>query len=103
MTMNSLTINTKYFFMPTIKEIIVASLLPAIKEVGKLEMKEVLSGIKEHNESEIYKNTLQGLHSNFSLLRKAAIETRTIVDDGIIELVLEAVRESAEADDITLL
>ena len=89
--------------MSTIKEIIVASLLPAIKEVGKLEMKEVLSGIKEHNESEIYKNTLRGLHANFSLLRKAAIETKTIVDDGIIELVLEAVRESAEADNIPLL
>jgi hypothetical protein len=89
--------------MPTIREIIVASLLPAIKEVGKLEMKEVLSGIKEHNEPEIYGNTLRGLHSNFSLLRKAAIETRTVVDDGIIELVLEAVRESAEADDINLL
>jgi hypothetical protein len=100
--MNSLTINTKYFFMPNIKEIIVASVLPAIKEVGKMEMKEVLSGIKEHNESEIYKNTLCGLHSNFSLLRKAAIETRTIVDDGIVELVLEAVRECAEADNIIL-
>jgi hypothetical protein len=100
MMLHSLTINTKYFFMPNIKEIIVASVLPAIKEVGKLEMKEVLSGIKEHNEPEVYKNILRDLHVNFSLMRRVAITTRTIVDDGIIELVLEAVRETAEVDNI---
>jgi len=89
--------------MPNIKEIIVASVLPAIKEVGKLEMKEVLSGIKEHNESEVYRNILRDLHVNFTLMRRVAVTTRTIVDDGIIELVLEAVRETAAADNIKLL
>ena len=51
--------------MPKIKEVIVAAVLPAIKAVGKIEMESVLSGIKEHNTSEIYKNTLKGLHSDF--------------------------------------
>src|SRR5215471_12422726 len=100
MMLNTITLNTKYFLMPNIKEIIVASVLPAIKEVGKLEMKEVLSGIKEHNDSEIYKNTIKSIHSNFSLLRTAAIKTKTVVDDGIVELVLAAVSECAEADQI---
>jgi hypothetical protein len=86
--------------MPHIKEIIVASLLPAIKEVGKIEMKEVHLGIKEHNEPGVYRNTILSLYSNFSLLKTAAITTRTVVDDGIIELILEAVRECAEADSI---
>jgi len=88
--------------MSKIKEIIVASFLPAIKAVGKVEMKNVLSGIKEHNTAEIYQNTLQGLHSDFSLLKEAALKTKTQVDDGIVDLVLEAVKENADADGIVL-
>lgn len=88
--------------MPKIKEVIVAAVLPAIKAVGKAEMKHVFSGIKKNNTPETYKNALQGLHSNFSLLRDVSVKTKTKVDDGIIDLVLEAVKESAEADGITL-
>jgi len=88
--------------MPKIKEIIVEAVLPAIKAVGKVEMEGVLSGIKEHNTPEIYKNTLQGLHSDFSLLKEVAIKTKTRVDDGIVDLILEAVQESADADGIAL-
>jgi hypothetical protein len=88
--------------MAKIKEVIVATLLPAIKEVGKIEIKHVLAGIKEHNEIEVYKNTLFSLHANFTLLREAAVKTKTKIDDGIIDLLLEAVHESAEADKITL-
>ena len=88
--------------MSKINEIIVAAILPAIKAVGKIEMENVLSGIKEHNTPEIYQNTLQGLHSNFYLLKEASLKTRSRVDDGIIDLVLEAVKESADADGIVL-
>jgi hypothetical protein len=100
--LNSLSINAKYFFIPSIKEIIAASVLPLFKEVGKLEMKEVFRGIKEHNDLEIYKNTLCNVYLSFSLLRKTAITTSTIIDDGIIELVLESIRECAEDDRINL-
>jgi len=88
--------------MSKINELIVAAVLPAIKEVGKLEMENVLSGIKEHNTPEIYKDTLQGLHSNFSLLKEAATKTNSKLDDGIIDLVLEAVEANATADGIVL-
>jgi len=89
--------------MPKIKEVIVAAVLPAIKAVGKIEMEGVLSGIKEHNTPEIYKNTLQGLHSDFSLLKEAALKTKSKIDDGIVDLLLEAVKETADADGIILL
>ena len=72
--------------MSKINEIIVASILPAIKAVGKIEMENVLSGIKEHNTAEIYKNMLQGLHSNFSLLKEASLKTSSRLDDGIVDL-----------------
>jgi len=88
--------------MPKIKEIIVDAVLPTIKAVGKIQMKNVLSGIKEHNTSEIYRNTLQGVFSNFSLLKEAASRSKTKIDDGIVDLVLEAVQESANNDGIIL-
>ena len=88
--------------MSKINEIIVASVLPAIKAVGKLEMENVLLGIKEHNTADIYQSTLRGLHSDFSLLKEVAIKTRTRIDDGLVDLVLEAVKDSAEADGIVL-
>lgn len=88
--------------MSKIKEIIVEAMLPAIKAVGKAEMEAVLSGIKQHNTTEIYRTTLQGLHSNFSLLKQAAYKTKTKIDDGIIDLVLEAVKESADSGGIVL-
>ena len=86
--------------MSKIKEVIVATILPAIKEVGKVEIKHVLAGIKEHNQMDVYKNTLFGLHANFSLLREVAVKSKTKIDDGIIDLLLEAVQESADADNI---
>lgn len=88
--------------MSKIKEAIVEAIMPVIKTAGKLEMENVLSGIKEHNDKETYKNVLQGIHSNFSLLKEAAFKTKTKIDDGIIDLVLEAVNEQAEMDKIVL-
>jgi hypothetical protein len=88
--------------MPKVKEIIVEAILPAIKAVGKLEMENVLSGFKEHNTPEVYHNTLQGLHSDFSLLKEASLKTRSRIDDGIVDLVLEAVKESADVAGIVL-
>jgi hypothetical protein len=81
---------------------IIETVLPTIKAVGKIEMEDVLSGIKEHNTVEVYKNTLQGLHANFSLLKEAAIKTKSKLDDGIIDLVLEAVKETADEEGIIL-
>lgn len=88
--------------MSKIKELIVAGVLPVIKEVGKIEMKQVLEGIRKHNDPSIYKNTLVSLHANFLLLRQAAIQSKTNVDDGIIDLILEAVTENAEANELVL-
>lgn len=88
--------------MSKIKEAIVEAIMPVIKTAGRIEMENVLSSIKEHNNSEAYKNILQGIHSNFSLLKEAALKTKTKIDEGIIDLVLEAVNEKAETDNIIL-
>ncbi|HEU5167725.1 MAG TPA: hypothetical protein VFU29_19400 [Chitinophagaceae bacterium] len=88
--------------MSKIKETIVEAILPTIKLVGKIQMTNVLSGIKEHNTPEIYKNTLLGIYANFSLLKEATSRSETKIDDGIVDLVLEAVFEKATADGIVL-
>jgi len=88
--------------MSKIQELIVGAVLPAIKTIGKVEMEHVLSGIKQSHSPEIYRNTLQGLHSDFSLLKAAALKTSSSIDDGIVDLVLEAVQQSAQADGIVL-
>lgn len=88
--------------MSKIKEAIVEAILPVIKTAGKIEMENVLSNIKEHNDNKIYKDLLQGIHSNFSLLKEAALKTKTKIDEGIIDLVLEAVSDKAETDNIPL-
>ena len=88
--------------MSKIKEVIVAAVLPAIKAVGKMEMEHVLENIKKNNSQEIYHATLQGLYSNFTLLKDAALKTKTKIDDGIVDLVLEAVEETASDDQIIL-
>jgi hypothetical protein len=88
--------------MSKIKEIIVATVIPMVKEVGKLEMKDVLAQIKAHNTQQLYHNTLQGLYSNFSLLKEVTVKTKTKIDDGIIDLVLEAVTETAATEGVVL-
>jgi hypothetical protein len=94
--------NYKNKFMSKLKTMIVEAVLPVIKAVGKAEMEMVLSGIKEHNTEKLYQNTLQGLYSNFSLLKEAAVKTNSKIDDGIVDLVLEAVKDSADADGLVL-
>lgn len=88
--------------MSGIKETLVAVLIPAIKAIGKLQLSEVLSKIQTNNSREVYENTLQSIHSSFSLLREVAVKSKTKIDDGIIDMVLETVEEAAEEDGVTL-
>ena len=90
------------FFMSKIHEMIAVAVLPIIKGVGKLEMQNVILCSKENNPPGIYENILQGLHSNFCLLKEAAVKTKSNFDDGIVDLILEAVKESADQDGIIL-
>lgn len=96
-------ISNKTSIMAKVKTMLVEAVLPAIKAVGKTEMEMVLTGIKQHHTPEVYQNTLRGLYSNFSILKVASLNTKTRIDDGLIDLVLEAVTESAGADGIVLL
>lgn len=88
--------------MSRVKELLVEVMLRAIKVAGKAEMQAALLSIKGNNNAEIYQNTLQGLYSSFLLLKQAANKTKSKVDDGIIDLVLEAVKENARSGGIVL-
>ena len=88
--------------MSKIKDIMVEAVLSLIKAVGKDEMEDVLSGIKKNGTPENYKTMLQGLYSELSLLKLAALKTKAKLGDGVIDFVLEAVRDNAHSDGIVL-
>jgi hypothetical protein len=92
----------KIKLMTKVHEILVSAILPAIKSVSKLEMETMLSGIKQRNGMEVYVNTLCEIYSGFSLLKETSIKTRTRINDGIVDLVLEVVKESAINNKISL-
>ena len=89
--------------MPKVSSLVLEILVPAFKSVGKAEMKIILSTVKEHNSPVAYESVLKGIHVNFGILREVAARTKTKFDDGIIDLVLEAVKESAESSEINIL
>jgi len=83
-------------------ELLVNMVSPMLKAAGKFYLKGVIQNIQDHNTKEVYMNTLKSINSSFSLLDEVAKKSKTKVDDDLIEAVLEAVRESAAEDGVTL-
>lgn len=81
--------------MSKIKEILVAAVLPAFKEMGRLEMEAVLTHMTTYQTPEVYRDTLRTLYASFSLLKEASVKSKTKIDDGIIDIVLGAVEDTA--------
>lgn len=88
--------------MSKLQELLVSIVLPAFKEVAKTQFKDVLSKIQEHNTPEVYQNTLKSLNSSFLLLNDVAVKSKTKIDDAVIDVVLDAVQESAAEDSVDL-
>lgn len=84
------------------KEILVSAALPMVKAVGKAELSELLETIQKNNTPEMYGNTLTAVYSSFSLLHEVAVKTKTKIDDGLIDFVLETVVEKAQEAGINL-
>ena len=70
---------------------------------GKIELMAILDSIKEYNGGEYYKQTLQGIFNDFGVLLRATERTNTTIDNGIVKLVLEVVKEKAASDGVFLL
>jgi hypothetical protein len=85
-----------------VHEILLSAILPAIKSVSQLEIEMALSEVKERKGMEAYVNTVYGIYSGFAFLKETTIRTKTRVNDGILDLVLEAVMKSAMANNISL-
>lgn len=84
------------------QEIIVAAILPAVEAVGKAQLLEILKKIKTNNTPEVYSHTLKSVYSAFSLMKDLTTKTKTKLDDGVVNMVLEAVEEAAEDGNIEL-
>jgi hypothetical protein len=84
------------------KEILVGTLMPVIKSLGQAQISELLAKIKEHNTEELYINTLKSLYSSFSLLNEVAIKTKSKIDDGIVDMILDTVKDAADQEGVVL-
>lgn len=93
---------SKLLFMSKIKDIMGEAVLSLIKTIGKEEMEDVFSCMKKNATQENYKTTLQGLYSELSLLKEAALKTKAKIGDGIIDFVLETIKQNADSDGIVL-
>lgn len=85
-----------------LKELIVSAVLPAFKEIGKAQVEDLLQQLHDHNPAELYEESVKGLNSSFKLLKQVAVKTKTHIDDGIVDLVLEAVQNSAAQNGVML-
>lgn len=84
------------------KEILAAIGLASVTAVGKMKFIELFTKIKEHNTPLVFANALKSTHSNFSLLKELAAKTKTSIDDGLVQMVLDAVAEVAKSEGIGL-
>lgn len=85
-----------------LKELLLAGIMPVLKSVGKAEILDVLAKVQSNNTPQMYEQTLKAIHSSFSLLKEVTVKTKTKIDDGIVDLILEAVEEAASDAGIDL-
>jgi len=89
--------------MPETKEVNPEVPISPGAAAGKIELETILDSIKEYNGGEYYKQTLQGIFNDFGVLLRATERTNTTIDNGIVNLVLEVVKEKAKSDGVFLL
>lgn len=81
---------------------IVSIFLGAFKEAGKLSVIGLLANIKEHNDEQTYLDTLRGGNAFFNQMAKLAAKSKSKVDDSVIEIFHQPIKDAAEADGIEL-
>ncbi len=84
------------------KEILASIGLAAVTSIGKTQLIEMFTKIKANNNEELFANALKSTASTFSMLAELASKSKTKVDDAIVVMVLDAVREVAADNNIEL-
>jgi hypothetical protein len=84
------------------QEIMVSAMLGTVQQVGKAYLVDTLNKIKQNNTPEVFQNTLKSVNGSFKLLKEITVKTKTKIDDGFINMVLDAVTEVAEENEIPL-
>lgn len=85
-----------------LKEILVAAILPAVDAVISSKISDVLDKVKEHNTAEVYEQGVRGIHAGFKLLATVTNQTKTKIDDNIVETILATVADHATANGVIL-
>lgn len=84
------------------KEVLISGLMPVFKAAAKEQLKEGLKKLKEKHKPEVYAPALQGIYSGFKLLHEVALQTKTKIDDGVVDAISEAISEFCSDEGIVL-
>lgn len=85
----------------TIKEFLLSALIPTLEAMGEPYLEQLLEKLN-YADADEFTTDIQGSYSLFSRLDALAKTTKTPVDDGITETVLEAIVAVAKAHNIEL-
>lgn len=85
----------------TIKEFLLNTLLPTLESLGESKLEELLDQLSE-KEGENFALDVIGTYNLFTRLSILAKKTKSKIDDGIIDTVIEALEATAEKHDIDL-
>lgn len=84
------------------KELLASIGLAAVTSIGRAQLIEMFSKIKENNNAELFENALISTYSTFSMLAELAAKSKTKIDDSIVAMVLQAVSEVASDNGVEL-
>jgi len=83
-------------------EILAGAFLPVIGSVGQAHLVDILAQVKEKNE-EGYKSILQGVYPPLKRILVPVVKgTKTKFDDTLVDAIVGAIEESAEANGVAL-
>lgn len=84
------------------KEILANLIFPVIKQIGIIELKGILAKIQAEEPPAKFVDILKSLNSTWRVIQTYAVQTKTKIDDGFVDTILQAVTETANENGIQL-
>lgn len=84
-----------------LSELLLAALAPVLQSVATAKLGELFTKLHEHDE-EGHSATLRSMYIGVGQLQRLTDESKTKLDDAIVDALKEAIEESAEEFDVEL-
>lgn len=88
--------------MINLKEIFLTPFVAAIEAIGAAGLVEGLDQMKKDESPEDFAQIIKVFYANFSIVLKYAKKTKTKIDDAVVQTILDAVKQVADENNISL-